>query len=161
MMNLSLSDKKEIVKEMTYSVISGISPEEAAMFDGIFEEYYDNPAKKNAGRDSTLGFGIEGMLDLSTPMVIGMASSVAGFLFTEILKTVKDQTAEAIKAKIKKLFNKKDQNVKKSDLPDLTPEQYAIIKKIAKDEALKFGLSEADAEKMSTGFIGSMNLPAP
>ncbi|MEO8665569.1 MAG: hypothetical protein ABI462_08725 [Ignavibacteria bacterium] len=154
----ALDENKELIKEISFTVVSDVAGDESEMFGEMFEEYYNKPLNSSSKSDDMLGFGVEGILDISTPVVIGMVTSVTGFLFSEIVKTFREQSAEVIKDKVKKLFNKKTE-VKKSELPELTSEQFAIIKKLAKDEAVRFGASEDMAEKMSSSLIGTMNLP--
>ncbi len=151
-------EDKDLIKEISFIVVNEVAKDESEMFGEIFEEYYGNPAKKSGKADDMLGFGVDGILSVSTPVVIGMVSSVTGFLFNEIVKSLREQSTEVIKNKIRKLFNKKTE-LSKNELPEFSAAQFAEIKKLAKEEAIKFGASEDIAEKMSSSLIGSMNLP--
>lgn len=151
------ADVDEVTRETSAEIVQIVSPEESDMFEEIFASVRSSDAGKE-NPDSMLGFGVDALQFLQTPAVIGMVSTVAGFLFSELVKSLKDESSVIIKAKIKKLF-KKSKDDPKELLPAFTKEQYANLKKLAFDSAKKFGATDDAAEKMSLALLGSMNLP--
>lgn len=144
----------DLIRDVSLNVINDIAPEESEMFD----EAYSVTVSAGEKSDDMLGFGVDALSYLATPAVVGMVSSVASFLFSELVKSLKDESSVIIKAKIKKLF-KKDKADEKVVLPAFTKEQFAALKLIAVDSAKKSGADEQLAEKMALALIGSMNLP--
>lgn len=151
------ADVDEVTKEASEEIVNLVSPEESEMFEEIFASVTGSGSRKDTP-DSMLGFGVEALQFLQTPAVIGMVSTVAGFLFSEVVKSLKDESSVIIKAKIKKLF-KKGMEDPRELLPAFTKDQYATLKKMAFDSAKKFGATDDAAEKMSLALLGSMNLP--
>lgn len=156
-MSYTQADLDEVTKEASAELVSLVSPEESELFEEIFASVKGSEAGKG-NPDSMLGFGVDALQFLQTPAVIGMVSTVAGFLFSEVLKSLKDESSVIIKAKIKKLF-KKGKDDPKELLPSFTKDQYATLKKLAFDSAKKFGATDDAADKMSLALLGSMNLP--
>ncbi len=156
-MNYDQKEFDDVIRETSFDIIREISPDETGMFDEAYKISISGNAAKGNG-DNMLGFGVDALSYLTTPAVVGMVSSVAGFLFSELVKSLKDESTVIIKAKIKKLF-KKDRADEKVSLPVFTKEQFASLKQIAFDSAKKNGADDALAEKMSLTLIGTMNLP--
>ncbi len=158
-MNYNPLEFDDLIRDVSLSVINDIAPEESEMFD----EAYSVTVSAGEKSDDMLGFGVDALSYLATPAVVGMVSSVAGFLFSELVKSLKDESSVIIKAKIKKLFKKDKTDEDKADekvvLPAFTKEQFAALKLIAVDSAKKSGADEQLAEKMALTLIGSMNLP--
>ncbi len=153
-MNYNPLEFDDLIRDVSLDVIKNVAPEESEMFD----EAYSVTVSGKKKSDDMLGFGVDALSYLATPAVVGMVSSVAGFLFSELVKSLKDESTVIIKAKIKKLF-KKDKADEKVVLPAFTKEQFAALKLLAVDSAKKNGADEQLAEKMALALIGSMNLP--
>lgn len=146
---------EDVIREASLSLVTEFAPEEASSYDDIREEM--NSAKSH---DVMLGFGVDAISFLTTPAAIGMVSSVAGFLFSEVVKSLKEESAQIIKAKLKKVFSK-SRDAKPEDLPALSRNQFEHLRKLAVESAIKSGADEALAERMALSLIGSMNLPPP
>lgn len=144
----------DLIREVSFDVVNIIAPEESEVFDDTYAITVSG--KKDS--DDMLGFGVDALSYLATPAVVGMVSSVAGFLFSELVKSLKDESTVIIKAKIKKLL-KKDKTDEKVILPAFTKEQFAALKLLAVNSAKKNGADDELAEKMALALIGSMNLP--
>jgi len=97
------------------------------------------------------------------PAAAAMASAVLSYLMTETIKAAQEESVEAVKKKIKALFNpeqKDDKPEKKEDksLPPLTKEQMEQVKKLARKQAIQFGIKPDKADKMASALIGSLAL---
>ena len=156
-MNYDQKEFDDVIRETSFDIIREISPDETGMFDEAYKISISGNAAKGNG-DNMLGFGVDALSYLTTPAVVGMVSPVAGFLFSELAKSLKDEATVIIKAKIKERV-KKDRADERVSLPVLTKEQLASLEQIAFDSAKKNGADDALAEKMSLTLIGTMNLP--
>jgi hypothetical protein len=98
---------RKLVTELTWEIIGDIAPQEQEIFSELIDEYYD-PASKHPTRierDNPLGFGMDGMLQMATPLVAAMVTAFIKSLLEDTLKTVQEEGAAAIRTKIKTLLN--------------------------------------------------------
>lgn len=154
-----LFDKEEfgdIIKEASGNVVKEVAPDEFETFDEIYAQVSGQAPR--ADEDSKLGFGVDAFAFLSSPAAIGMVTSVAGFLFAELVKSLKDESTVIIKDKVKKMF-KKGKDDSKTALPQFTKEQFAQLRQLAVDSAKKNGASDEISDRMANCLIASMNLP--
>lgn len=164
------ADGRGLVAQLSYDVVGAVAPEEQEIFDELLEEYYQPPITGGRPPESNdpLGFGLEGMVHVATPAVIALVTTFLNHVFTEAMKTLQDESVEAVKQKIKALFavEKKE----KADAPGEVPpepkakliaferEQLALIRKAAIQEARKRGASAEEAERMANALFVRLTL---
>jgi hypothetical protein len=157
---------RKLVQEISKDIVVEIAPEEMDLFDELIMEYFQDPTPPNLSakpKDDPLGFGLGEVLIAATPAVAAMVDVVLNYLINESIKAAQGESAEFIKRKIKGLFNpeKKEEKTSKTgqdDVEPLTKEQLEQVKKLARKQAIKFGIGSDKAEKMANALIGSLAL---
>jgi hypothetical protein len=146
-------------------VVTEVAPEELDLFDELIGEYFRNPAPPKPGTaspDDPLGFGLGETMAAVVPAAGAMVSVAIQFILTEFVNTTTEETAEAMKAKIRSLFKKEENQVapekQDSGVHPLTKEQLEAVKKLARKQAVQFGISPEEANKMANALIGSLAL---
>jgi hypothetical protein len=163
------TEGRAVIKEISKGVVTQIAPEELDLFDELAQEYFEDPTPpdlSSPARDDALGFGLAETVVAVTPTAMAMVTAVLGYLLTEAIKVTQQEGATAIKAKIKALFNpEEDANQaegsttkKDKDFPPLTKEQLEQVNKLARRQAMVFGLDAEQAKLMANALIGSLAL---
>ena len=163
---IDTTDGQQFIQELSKEIVVEVAPEELDLFDELVAEYFRNPAPPDLSarpKDDPLGFGLGEVLIAVTPAAAAMVKEVVNYLMTESMKAAKEESAEVIEKKVKSLFNpkKKDEKpTKKNDkeVRQLNKEQLEQVKKLARRQAIKFGISEDKAEKMANALVGSLAL---
>jgi hypothetical protein len=178
------SESRKLAEEISREVIAETAPEEITMFDQLVEEYYRDPALPAPGShasDDPLGFGLDsGLLTLSTPIVMSIATQVVTYFKDEVIKSTREEAAASIRQKIKALLHAAAKDAPETPMTaDASPsaqehaptaqsvgghelgfsrEQLSMIRKIVRNEAKKHGLSEEEAAKLANALIGRLAL---
>jgi hypothetical protein len=162
-------EERSFIIEISQSVVGEIAPEEMDLFDELMQEYFNNPSPPDLSKqakDDALGFGLGEVLLAFAPAVAAALRAVMDHLLGQAMNDVKEEGATAIRNRIKDLLNpekisetpdqqKKD---KKNDSLDFSRGHLAAVRKIARAEAKKFGLTDEDAEKLAGVLIGKLAL---
>lgn len=157
----STSQAHELIEELSREIVVAIAPEEIDMFEELIQEYYQNPAPPDLttrDKDDPLGFGIEEILIATTPATAAMVNAVLNHLMEEFLGAFQEQGMKVVRNKLKSLFDGSREDKEKP--APLTREQLQQIKKIARKQAIDFGISPEKAERMANALIGSLALKA-
>ena len=176
---------RTLIADFSRAVVLETAPEELDLFDELIEDYFSSPlpARPSPGEgpggeaDDPLGFGLSETIAAVTPAAAAMASAVLGYLLTETVKATREESAAALKKKIKALFNPERQPGGKPEpakpeanlplpagpKPDedpapLTVEQLQQVKRLARKQAVQFGLEPDLADKMAIALVGALAL---
>ena len=158
------AEGRKFVEEVSKNIVTQVAPEELDMFDELVEEYFQNPTppdRSATASDDPLGFGLGETLAAVAPAAAAMVSAVLTYIVTEAIKAGQEETTAIVKQKIKALFNPdKESPGQKTDkeIPPLTKEQMEQVKKLARKQAIQFGIKPEQAEKMANALIGSLAL---
>jgi len=160
------SEGRKLIEEISKDIVVEVAPEEIDLFDELLMEYFQDPAPPDLStkpKDAPLGFGLGEVLIAVTPAVAAMVDAVLNYLVSETIKAAQGESAALIKRKVSGLFNpeRKDETTSKpgrDDVVPLTREQLEQVKKLARKQAIKFGIGPDKAEKMATALIGSLAL---
>jgi hypothetical protein len=151
------TEGRKFIQEISQSLVTQVAPEELELFDELMEEYFQDPTPPDLStttNDDPLGFGLAETLVAVTPAAAAVVSGMLTYLLTEVIKATQEETAAALKKKIKAFFNpEKDEPV-----PILTEAQLERVKRLARQQAVQFGLTTKQAEKMSNALVGSLAL---
>lgn len=138
---------REFITELAKSIITEVEPAELPLFDELILEYFADPTPPDLSvqmSDDPAGSGLGEIMVAVTPAAAAIASAVLTYILTEVIKTFQEESAEALKKKIKGLFRKKD------DSPSpLTTEQLEQIRKIALKKAQEFGVEANQARQIA------------
>ena len=160
------TEGRKFIQEISKSIVVQVAPEELDLFDELVEEYLQDPAPPDVSSsppDDPLGFGLAETLVAITPAAMATVNIVLNHLMTESVKAAQEESSEVIKKKIKALFNPKKiggEPVSKveTDLPPLSKEQMEHVRKLARKQAIAFGIAPARASKMVDALVGSLAL---
>lgn len=153
------SDGQKFIQEVSREIVTQLAPEEIDLFEELVMEYFQNPSppdSSNHQKDNPLGFGLEETLIALTPAATAATEIAINYLLAEILKITQAENIEVIKGKLKTLFNG-DRKVE-DNIPPLTKEQLENIKRLARKQAIKYGIKPEKAEKIANALIGSLAL---
>lgn len=159
-------DGRKLIQELSKNIVVEIAPEEMDLFDELVAEYFHDPTPPDLTakpKDDPLGFGLGEVLIAVTPAATAMVNAVLNHLFTESVNAAKEESADIVKIKIKKLFHpeRKDEKPATKDDKEVRPlnkEQLEQVKKLARKQAIKFGIHSDKAEKMANALVGSLAL---
>lgn len=148
------TEGKAFIQEISKRIITEISPEELDLFEELIDEFFQNPipaVNSEQNKDDLLGFGIDEIIIALTPATAAMVIAAINYISTQIIEITKESSAKTVKKRISELFKKKGGE-------EISKEQMRTIKKIAKQQAVEFGISPGKAEKMAKALIGSLTL---
>jgi len=158
------AEGRKVIQGISRDIVDQFAPEELELFDDLVQEYFQDPRPPDSSsepKDDPLGFGLSETLIAVTPAAMAMVSGVLNYLTTDIVKVAQEEITEAVKEKIKALFNSSKENSDqklKNEIPPLTIEQLEQVKKLARKQAIQFGIKPEQAEKMSNALIGLLAL---
>ena len=160
------TEGRKFIQDVSKSIVVQIAPEELDLFDELVEEYFQDPTPPDpttAATDDPLGFGLGEALVAVTPAAMAVVNIVLNHLMTESFKAAQEESSEVIKKKIKALFNPKKIGGEpasrvETDLPPLSKEQMEHVRKLARKQAIAFGIAPARASKMVDALVGSLAL---
>jgi len=145
---------QELVHELARDVITDFAPEEA----DLFEEYYDDPNPPNPDEEAEedpLGFGLSGVLAASTPVAIAASTVVVNFVIQIIAKSVEDAGTDFIREKLRAVF-KPETGQSDDKASPLTKEDLARAHTLAYEEALRYRLSEEEANNLANAVLSRL-----
>ncbi len=150
---------QHFIESVAKQIVKETAPEELELFPELVGDYFSDPrppATAQRESDDALGFGIGETLVAVTPAAAAMVTAVLNYLLNEAVKTALSESAEAIKKKIKALFNPKSQA--DNAVEPLSKEQLEMVQKIAFKQATEWGIERDEAKKMATAMVGALAL---
>jgi ABC-type Fe3+ transport system substrate-binding protein len=163
------AEGRSFITQVSQSVVSEIAPEELVLFDDLLQDYFKNPTPPDLSAkasDEPLGFGLEGVLIALTPAAAAALKAVVDYLLGPTAQGVMKEGSAAIVNKVKQLLNPADKSapageqakVDHEPTPDSNKERLAVVKKIARAEAKKFGLSDSEADRLAFVIVAKLAL---
>jgi hypothetical protein len=150
---------QQYIETIAKQIVTETAPEELELFPELVGDYFSDPhppATLQRESDDALGFGIGETLVAVTPAAAAMVAAVLNYLLNEAVKAALNESAEAIKKKIKALFNPKSRA--DNAVEPLSKEQLEMVYKIAVKEATIWGTERDEAKKMATAMVGALAL---
>lgn len=121
-------NQNELVIDITHTFIAQAAPEELPLFPALSQIYGENPeniTRPESGKDQTLGFGLEVVAPILTPVVMMIVTEA----LTRSSKKVVDSAVDAFLARfrdaLRKVFRLPPHP---QDVPDFTPEQLVQVR---------------------------------
>ncbi|WCM53271.1 hypothetical protein OH720_09730 [Pseudomonas sp. WJP1] len=118
-----------LVTDVAREVVSEIAPQEMPIFMAASRAYFNDPKKalhEIRSKDDALGFGMEALGVVVTPVVLHIISEVFAFLIGVARKATEDGLAKEIPQLLKAMFKKYQGS--QPDVPTvLTREQIGLI----------------------------------
>jgi hypothetical protein len=151
----------QMVVDIAQVWLSQIAPTELPLFRVVSKEYVKNPEKAlslSNSKDEALGFGTAEAITMLTPVVLTVGTEVVKFLTAELQKSMKEQSASVIQAKLRSML-KMFQPVEKQvggQAVSLTPAQLAQVREMVLKKAADLKLSEAHTRLLADAVVGSL-----
>ncbi len=159
-MKFEITEEQSFIKDISRDLVTQLAPEELDLFDELAQEYFENPkppeSLSTSIKDNPLGFGLGETIVATTPAITAVVSTIIQFLATEFVKTARDETSEMIKKKVKILFD--SAGAKKGEVSPLSDDQLEHVKKLARKQAIQFGMNAKQAENMANALAGRLAL---
>jgi hypothetical protein len=150
-----------LVVEVARDLVSQIAPQELPLFSAASAAYYENPeaALKNIrSRDDFLGFGVDSLGALLTPVVLVVLSEVIGFLIDVAKKATEDGLAKEIPELVRAMF-KRFRTSERDQPPVLTGEQVGLVPRKVLLAAKRLRLTSDQAQSLANAVTAQLVLP--
>jgi hypothetical protein len=154
--------ENELVKAVARDVVLEIAPQERPVFSAYSEAYFKSPEqalRASTGKDDALGFGVEVVIPMLTPIVLAVTSEVVRYVGQELGKAVVAGGARLGTAAVSTAFKTQAAApAREQGIPPLSQEQAKEVRKIAFDKALALKLSPDQANLLADSMVGSLRL---
>jgi hypothetical protein len=148
---------RDEIEAFSHQIVQEVAPKELPLFDGLLEEYYEDPTPPDTSqvdREDPLAFGPGISMAMVTPAAAAMVSAVLSFIAMEVLKGVKEELGDKIQEKTKEILNDILDKKEEKTTPEITQEQFKDLYKVAVEVAREYGMKEKQAKKMAKAFLG-------
>jgi hypothetical protein len=164
----------DLIIEVARGMVAETAPEELPLYGTTSAAYRRDPdraIRPGSAGDDLLGFG-DAVAFAVAPVAIAMATEVVRFLGDELRKALKEQGATAVSAAIRRLFGRlglatgpatdsATGPTKAADVPALSPQQLAEVRRRALAEAHRFRLPAAQAHQLADSLVAQLATGAP
>jgi hypothetical protein len=146
-----------VVRQVVRDVIAEVAVNELLIVDGL--GLHDDGAvvrrmRRNGGRDEQLGFGVDEIAALTTPVVWLALDEMA----RRVGESAADGGMNAVKALSRKLFHTRPKRV---TLPSLTGEQYGLLRILIEETASERGVEADRAKIIADAVLARMAVGTP
>jgi hypothetical protein len=139
------------------STVERAAPEEMPIFSAASDAYLAGGGTTTGG-DRMLGFGLEAVVVLVTPIAIEVAKDVLGYLKEQVTELASKKGKEGVDALISRLSGESGDGEKpaESPAPKLSKEQLEQIRARAIEKARQLKLDKDRAELLADSLVGSL-----
>jgi hypothetical protein len=152
--------ERDIIAEMSRDVVAEVAPDELPLFGMNSTAYFKNPKKaleSREGQDDTLGFGIELVVPLLTPIVLAVVTDVINHLEQTLSSHLASGAEGAISGRLRSVFKRPDGGA--AAPAQLSPAQLAEVRDIAFRKARQLKLPETQAAMLADSVVGGLVVP--
>jgi hypothetical protein len=149
------AEDRALITDLTRQVVAEVDPDELSLFDDLLQEYFTEstpPVEREMIAGEEMGFGMGEMSSSTTPAAATLVTTVLNHLLTEALKLNPDETQEALKPKVKALFNGKSR-IGTGPLPK---EQVERTRSLIIKQAKSLGWATEEAKRAADTLLGSL-----
>lgn len=132
------------VRDLVRHVVDEVAPEELVLLNGLLEFNDDEVGRTLAGaakRDEPLGFGLETVVALVTPVLWAALSEAARHAFT----TAIDSAADKATREVRRFWRRRQSVQSDLTLPPLTDEQITELVSVIREKCVTAGIDPARA----------------
>lgn len=150
-----------LVRDLARKVLRQTAPTELPLFRPASERYFADPEetlRKRRREQEVLGFGSEAVIVLLTPVALAIATDVLKDLATQLARSAGARGAVAIRNALRRLFrlDPVGAEVDDAEVPPITQEQLALIRRSAFSRASALDLPEAKANLLADALVGDL-----
>ena len=150
-----------LVTDVAREVVSEIAPQEMPIFAAVSRAYFADPddaLKHFRSKDHVLGFGMEALAVLLTPVILQILSEVFEFLTTVAKKGVEDGVKKEVSELVAAMFKKFHSS--KPTIPSiLTKDQIGLVHGNVLLAAKKLRVPADKAESLANAVTAQLVLP--
>ncbi len=157
---------RDVVAEVSRDVVGQIAPDELPVFSINSSAYFKNPTKALAAREGTddaLGFGVETVVPMLTPVVIAVVTDVVTHL-TDIVSArlasgAEDAAGRGLHALFKSSAGQNAAGIAAgagTGTAQLTAAQLAEVRSVALEKARQLKLPESQATLLADSLVGRL-----
>jgi hypothetical protein len=146
-----------LLRDLTLPVVTQVAPAEVELYPLLSAAYFDDPARALAGKGSTgpLAFGLPELYALVTPVALEAMKNAVQYVIGQGVVCGWRVTKRALR----RLFGLDEDASVKEDLPadelvTLTVEQWAEIRALVVDVALRSGMPAGQADLLGDAVVG-------
>jgi hypothetical protein len=147
-------DIRNEVASFSKQLVSCLAPEESEFFEEIENQFYLNrqPDKQVAVEEDPLQFGLHDTARLLTPAAIAATTVVFHYLLEILSEITKKVAIGVLKEKVTAALHGDSSQLL------VKPDQLAEIRSMARDEALRYGVTSSTATAMAEEIVRSLHL---
>lgn len=150
-----------LVSDIARDVLTEVAPDEVPIFVPASKAYFSDPSgalKQSRSKDHVLGFGMDALPIVLTPVVLHILSEVYEFLWGIAKKAVAEGLSKEISQIVRSMFRKFHSS--DTDGPVvLTSEQLALIHANILTTAKKLRVPTHKAESLANSITAQLVLP--
>ena len=150
--------QRDLIAEMSRDIVADVAPDELPLFRMNSTAYFKNPKKaleSREGQDEALGFGIEAMVPLLTPVIIAVVTEIISHLEQSLSSHVASSAEGFIGGGLRSVF-KRGGKAPAAPTAQLSPAQLAEVRDIAFRKARQLKLPETQAAMLADSVVGGL-----
>ncbi len=150
--------ERDLIAEMSRDVVADVAPDELPLFGMNSTAYFKNPKKaleSREGQDDPLGFGIEAVIPLLTPVIIAVVTEVITHLEQSLSSHVASGAEGLVGSGLRSIF-KRGAKGAAAPAAQLSPAQLAEVRDIAFKKARQLKLPETQAAMLADSVVGGL-----
>lgn len=146
-----------LVGEVSQEIVSQLAHEELPLFPYMLKTFKSHPLALDTGesKDEVLGFGIDGAVNVITPVVLAVVLDVVNQLTGELGSSVVKGGWKATRLAVRRVFGR-DRECADGDVPKLSAPQLERVRLLALARAKDLKLSETRANLLADAIVGSL-----
>jgi hypothetical protein len=144
------SEPDVIAVELAREIVATRAPEELSSFDVASDAYLISPPRAPKSDEETLGFGLQEVVDLVTPVALTVSTEVVRYLWAEAAKTLRERGAIVVRERVTAwLAALRTQRAGSAAAGQLSEKQLAEIRRRVREAAKRNGLPPDAATKIA------------
>lgn len=155
---VSEGESDEVIRELARRLVTDLAPEELPLFRPISDAYLRDPSRtldKRHDHDEVLGFGVDAVVVLMTPVVLAIVRDVIMHLRARLVEEVAKEGGEIAGGWLHRLFGPLEPPAG-ANVPALSPAQLAEVRRRAYERALALKLSETKANVLADSLTAQL-----
>ena len=149
----SADNSRSEIADFSKQLVSRLAPEELDFFDELEANFQRDPRpyKPASVEEDPLQFGLHDAAPLITPAAIAATTAVfhyLGSIFSEVTKNV---ASTLLKERVGRILSSGSHRLL------VKPEQLEEVRRMARHEALKYGVTESIADAMADDIVRSLH----
>ena len=156
-LHVSIPADYDLVGEVSRELVSRLAHEELPLFPAMLKTFRSRPSVLGAGesRDEALGFGVDGVVTVITPVVLAVVLDVVKHLAGELGDSMVKDSWKATRVAVRRVFGR-DRECAIGDVPMLSAPQLERVRRLAFAKARELNLSETRASLLADAIIGCL-----